>query len=131
MAEVITRDFLRPMRRARDLRAVLLDSVPLEVKMISSGCRVDEGGYLFACGLQGGFDGFRRSIAGRGVVEMVFEERKHRLQHLGVDGSGGVVIEVNHGGSLVLLGGKARRILRENGKMRAGGLFFQFESFGD
>ena len=72
--------------------------------------RVDESCHLLACVLEGGFDRFCSAVAGGGIVELLFEERQHRLQHLGVDRSSRVVIEVNHSAKLVFLWWKARRI---------------------
>lgn len=62
------------------------------------GVGVDELGDLFAGGLDGGFDGFGGAVSGRGVVVVFLEEREHGLEDVGVDGGGGVVVEVDHGG---------------------------------
>ena len=59
---------------------------------------IDEGCDLLASSCDGRFHWFGRAIAGRWVVELIFEEWEHGLKDFGVNRRGGVVIEVDHFG---------------------------------
>lgn len=64
--------------------------------------RADEGGDLFAGGFQRGGGTASESIDAGGVAKLVSQPRKHGVAHLGINRSGGVVVEVEefgHGGS--------------------------------
>ena len=52
-------------------------------------------------------------------MKIFFEEGKHRLQDLGVHGSGRVVIEINHA---VILSTKTARSIQDFFTFRGGGL---------
>lgn len=61
------------------------------------GGSVDESGNLFASGVDGFADFFGGTVATGGVVPVVAEVGEHGLDDLGVDGGGGVVVEIGHG----------------------------------
>src|SRR5260370_19009822 len=59
------------------------------------GGGVEECGNLFASGFDGGAGGLAEGVNGRGVAEVGGEVGKHGVEDRGIDGGGGVVIEVD------------------------------------
>ena len=56
---------------------------------------VEECGNLFASGFDGGAGALAEGVNGRGVAEVGGEVGKHGVEDRGIDGGGGVVIEVD------------------------------------
>lgn len=81
------------------------------------GLGADERGDLFARGFDGGARLLPGRVDGGSVGETGGEIGEHAVEHGGVDGSGGVVIEIDaHGSVLVrmlLQGGEEVRMRRE------------------
>ncbi len=71
------------------------------------GAGVDEGGNLFARGLDGGSGALAEGVDRRGVAEFTREEGKHGVEDGGVDGGGGIEIEVDavHGSGRIRIEG--------------------------
>jgi len=59
------------------------------------GPSVEERGDLFAGGFDGGAGALAKGVDGGGVAKFGREIREHGVEHGGVDGGGGVVIEVD------------------------------------
>ncbi len=90
------------------------------------GVAIEEGGALLAGGLDRPFDRPSKSGIAGGIGEMPFPKRGHGLSHLGSDGGGGVVVEVNHegkGGSrsgALFLFGEVFEVIEQGGELRGG-----------
>src|SRR5262245_389932 len=69
------------------------------------GARADKRGDLFACGFDRSASLLAKRVNRGGVAEFAGEIGKHRVEHFGLDGSGGVVIEIDavHGSLLTMI----------------------------
>ncbi len=69
------------------------------------GAGTDQGGDLFAGGFNGGAGLLAEGVDGRGIAEVAGKVGKHGVEDFGLDGRGGVVIEVYafHGDALRIL----------------------------
>ena len=68
--------------------------------------RADHCSHLLACLVQCPIHATCHTIGRRRIRELLAQKRQHRIDDQGVDGRGGVVVEVGHAGSAQLVAGR-------------------------